>query len=329
MTLPRKDEATWLRLLGELFGPSGAPVDRGDDGCVLAPGRWCLSTDALLEHVDFELDWAPPEAVGHKALAANLSDLAAMGADPRYFLLTLGWPEDLPDEAVEGVLRGMAALARGESLGLCGGDLTRSPGGLLISLTVIGAQEEPALRRSGGAPGDLLFVSGPLGAPKGALNAMRAGARLGGFPPGGGVRSGPSALLDRFFRPPSQRSLGLFLARSGCASCCMDISDGLSRDLGRLCEASGCGAAVEAARVPVDPLLSELPREAALGLALEGGEEQVLLFGVPPGMAAALESAPAPAHRIGTLVEERTLTLVGPDGQVRPLSSHGFDHFVA
>jgi thiamine-monophosphate kinase len=329
VTCPRKDEAAWLRLLGELFGPSGAPVDRGDDGCVLELGRWCLSTDALLEHVDFELTWAPPEAVGHKALAAGLSDLAAMGARPRYFLLTLGWPEEVGEEVVEGVLRGMAALAREEAVGLCGGDLTRSPAGLLLSLTVVGEQAATPLRRSGGRAGDFLFVSDFLGAPRWALEKMKAQARLVSFAPGAPPPSEEAALLDRFFRPPSQGALGVFLAQSGVASCCMDLSDGLQRDLSRLCEASGCGAVVEAEQVPVDPLLSALPPQEALSYALEGGEEQTLLFAVAPDKVSVLQRAPFAVHRIGRLMEERALILAGPGGRIRPLPDHGFDHFVA
>jgi thiamine-monophosphate kinase len=289
-------------------------------------GRFAVTTDALVDGIDFELQWAPPQAVGHKAMAANLSDLAAMGARPKHLLLTLGWPPTLEDAFVEGVLQGMHALCDAEGVGLCGGDLTRAPA-LFLSLTLLGEQEHPPLLRSGGRPGHLLFVSGELGGAAVALERFQAGERLREFAPSAPSAEARSRVLDRFYRPPNQNALGEFLARRALATCCMDLSDGLVRDLQRLCEASRCGAEVEAAKLPMDASLAGLPEERALGLALKGGEEQVLLFAVAPERAHELDEAPGPVHRIGRLVPGGPLALLVAGGGREALALQGFDHF--
>lgn len=328
MTPIPRDEASWVRTIRDLWGPSGADVDLGDDACVLPRGRYALSTDTLLEHVDFECGWAPPAALGYKALAANLSDLAAMGATPRFLLLTLGWPPEFPAAFITGLLVGMRALASREGMGLCGGDLTRSPQGLLVSLTVAGEQECEPLRRSGGRPGDLLYVGGGLGGPAAALQRFRAGERLPAFDAGAPPREPERLLLDRFYRPPSQTALGRFLAEGSLASCCLDVSDGLSRDLARLCEASGCGAVVEETA-----LLLAAPEgghaDEGLRFAVLGGEEQVLLFASPPCNEARLREAPVQLHPIGRLTEGSELRLLCHDGGLQDLPRAGFDHFLA
>ncbi len=327
MNPPAKDESAWVGFIRDLWGRSGAEVDLGDDACVLPPARYALSTDAYLEHVDFELDWAPARAVGHKALAASLSDLAAMGAVPRFLVLTLGWPAGFDEAYLRAALEGMRDLSALAGVGLCGGDLTESPGGLLIGATVLGEQRWPPLRRSGGCPGDLLFVTGPLGGPAEALRRFRSGERLDGFgagPPADAARKG----LDRFFRPPDQAAFGQFLARRGVASCCMDVSDGLARDLARLCEASGCGAEVEVDRIPLEEA-ARVRGEAAALEAVVGGEEQVLLFAVPPERQDRLSEAPSGAHAVGRLTDGGERVLVFSDGRREPLPQIGFDHFVA
>ena len=321
-----RDEASWIAHLSKLWGPSGADVGLGDDACVLPPGRYALSTDTLVEGVDFERDWAPPQALGYKALAANLSDLAAMGARPRFFLMTLGLPKGCPDGYVEGLLEGMRALSGAEALGLSGGDLSRSPGPLFVTLAVAGEQSRAPILRTGGRPGDAVYVSGSLGAPKAALALYLAGERLEGFDAARPPQDGRQALLDRFYRPPSQTALGLFLSEGGAASACLDLSDGLQRDLARLCEASGCGAEILVDAIPLDPLLPGRGEEA-LRRALEGGEEQVLLFSVPPGREGMLALAPGRLYRIGRLTEGRERVLIGRDGRKEELPLEGFDHF--
>ncbi len=319
-----RDEAGWIRFIRQVWGPSGAELDLGDDAAVLPFDRYAITTDALLEGVDFERAWGPPEAVGHKALAVNLSDLAAVGARPRFGLLTLALPGDVGDPWVEGLLRGMRRLALREGVGLCGGDLSRSRSGVVVSLTLLGLLEGPPLTRSGGRPGDLLFVSGPLGAARAALRAFGAGASLrsfGDLPP----RTPRLALLDRFFRPPSQTEAGLRLSREKLASAALDLSDGFARDLHRLLEASGCGAEVEARAVPVDPLAGS--GEEALREAILGGEDQVLLFAVPERKAGAVARHLPGAIPVGRLRKRPGCDLLWPGGVREPLSPAGFDHF--
>jgi len=322
----RRDERAWIQHLKALFGEPAAEIGPGDDACVLSMGRFAVTTDALVEGVDFELAWAPPQAVGYKAMAANLSDLAAMGARPRHLLLTLGWPPALDDSFVEGVLQGVQALCEMEGVGLCGGDLTRAPV-LLLSLTLLGEQRHPPLLRSGGRPGDLLCVAGELGGAAAALELFKAGERLLEFVPAAPPGEARSRVLDRFYRPPRQTALGEFLARRALATCCMDLSDGLVQDLGRLCAASGCGAEVEAACLPMDGALVGLPWEKALDFALRGGEDQILLFAIPPERAQELDEAPSPVHRIGRLVSGGALDLLVSGGGREALALQGFDHF--
>ncbi|MEW6756678.1 MAG: thiamine-phosphate kinase [Acidobacteriota bacterium] len=325
MTGPRRGEADWIRHIQSTWGPSGAEVDLGDDACVLPSARYAMTTDALLEGVDFERRWAPAEALGNKALAANLSDLAAVGARPRFLLLTLGIPGDLGDDFVEGLLEGMRTLARRESVGLCGGDLSASPGGLVLSLTLIGLAGERPLTRAGGRPGDALYVSGPVGGARAALRALKRGAILERF---ADVRpTDPlQGLLDRFYRPPGQTELGLALARPGGASCCIDVSDGLAMDLHRLCEASGCGAVVEAERIPVDTLAGGWSEESVRE-AILGGEDQVLLFAAGGEPDPARGGGVGSPFRIGRLVEGAACELRWPGGRSEPLLPKGFDHF--
>ena len=328
MNSTHRHEDAWVEHIRALWGPSPAEVGPGDDACVLAPARMAISTDTLVEGVDFELDWAPPEALGHKALAANLSDLAAMGARPESLLLTLGWPSGLDDAFIERVLGGMHALSSKERLGLLGGDLTRAPG-VMVSITILGRQENEPLLRSGGRPGDLLFISGPLGGPAAALDRFRSGERLVAFDPAAAPAEPVQRLLDRFFRPPSQIALGIFLAERRVASCCMDLSDGLAKDLGRLCAASACGAEIEEDALPLDPGLAGKDRQAAVETAIRGGEEQILLFAVRPGDEGGLGQAPVPLYRVGRLIPGKGIRILNAEGHREALAEPGFDHFLA
>jgi thiamine-monophosphate kinase len=329
VTSTARDEAAWIAFIARLWGAPDVEVGPGDDGCILPSDRYTLTTDTLLEGVDFEREWAPPQAVGYKAMAANLSDLAAMGAIPRFLLMTLAVPEDVPEKYVEGVLEGIRALGAAEGVGIVGGDLSSSRSGLVISLTLAGVQKAAPLLRSGGKPGDVLFLSGPIGGPEAALRRFQSGGRLGVFD----FRTPPpdpeQALLDRFYRAPGQTELGIRLASDKLASCCMDVSDGLAKDLARLCEASGCGAEIEARSLPLDPLLGAQGGKRELENALRGGEEQVLLFAVPPGLASEVEVKCAGVRAIGRLVEGDRRVLVLPGERREELPADGFDHFAS
>ena len=321
MKRPRK-EKEWLEHIRSVFPAPPPPEGMGDDCAVLKRENLCLTTDALVEHVDFERDWAPPEAVGWKALAVNLSDLAAMGAEPAFFLLTLAIPRDCPDKWIEGFLSGAAALARKEKAKLLGGDLSRSPGGIFISVTAGGRQAGKPLLRGKAGPGDLIYVSSPLGAAGEALKMLRKGAKLKNFLLHGRIKT-PN-LLDRFFRPPSQTALGASLAQKKLASSAIDISDGLLLDLSRLLEGSGNGAVLTEDSIPRAADASG--KQVSLKAAMTSGEEQVLLFTVPKSRERLLRKAGKGLFRIGFVTPKPGMWMQGC-GRVSMLDPEGFDHF--
>ena len=295
----------------------------GDDCALLQtpPGmQLAVSSDMLVEGRHFfpEVD---PEALGHKALAVNLSDLAACGARPLAFTLALSLPQ--ADEAwLEGFARGLFALADAHGCTLMGGDTTRGP--LNLCITVFG--EVPvgqALLRSGARPGDQLWVSGSLGDARLALEALQ------------GTRVLAPDLLQtarlRLERPTPRVSLGLALR--GIASAAMDLSDGLAGDLGHMLQASGCGARIEtalAASLLKTPGVA-LDDDARLSLVLAGGDDYELLFTAPASSSQAVVAAGlasnTPVTRIGRIEVEPGLRLVDASGQ--PVVGHhaSFDHF--
>ncbi|MDC0713025.1 thiamine-phosphate kinase [Stigmatella sp. ncwal1] len=295
------------------FPRARVPLGPGDDCAVLAPSRGplCVTTDAVVEGVHFTRAHFSPEDIGHKALAVNLSDLAAMGATPRWFLCALALPQDFPARELSRMARGMAALAREHRVALVGGNFT-SARELSLTLTAAGELKRPALTRQGGRPGHLLYVSGTLGEARLGLELLRQGHRRG-------------AAVLRQRRPQPRVALGLLASRF--ASAAMDLSDGLAQDLGHLCEASGVGAEVELSHLPLSPTVRQ-----ALGFegALQGGEDYELLLSVPPARVAAFERACARAGQrvtaIGLLTRDRRRVLRDPQGRLIP-PPPGFDHF--
>lgn len=303
------------------FPPLAAPRGPGDDCAVLptAPAL-CVTTDAVVEGVHFRRLDGPLEDVGHKALAVNLSDLAAMGARPRWFLCALAAPSLTLAEA-HALGRGMAALARRFRIPLVGGNLSRARE-LSLTLTAAGTPAGPrALLRSGGRPKDVLYVSGTLGAARLGLRSLRRR--------GQGLRLERAERRQR--RPEPRVRLGLLAARY--ASAAMDVSDGFLQDLGRLLLASHVGADVELARLPVDAEVRKAFRRPTLALrsALLGGEDYELLLAVPRGRAAAFERACARAGEavtaVGRLVRRPGLMLLDAEGREKRLPLSGFDHF--
>jgi thiamine-monophosphate kinase len=274
-----------------------APRGPGDDAAVLPPSRdsVCITTDAVVEDVHFTRPLFSLADIGHKALAVNLSDLAAMGARPTWWLCALGLPKDFTRAEVVALARGMEPLAKAHRLALIGGNITASKA-LTLTITLAGEARRPLLR-SGARPGDLLFVSGALGAAAAGLS-----------------RKTP-ALVAAQKRPQPQVKLGLGVAR--WASAAIDVSDGLIADLGHLCASSKVGANVHSSAVPIHPALRG--SIDALHLALTGGEDYQLLITVPPRHAARVDPA---FTRIGEITKPRAVTL---DGQ--RTAAKGFDHF--
>jgi thiamine-monophosphate kinase len=302
------------------------PVQRaalgiGDDCALLqpAPGmQLAVSSDMLVEGRHF-LSTVAPDALGHKALAVNLSDLAACGARPLGFTLALAMPR--VDEAfLQGFSQGLLALADAQGIELVGGDTTAGP--LNLCVTVFG--EVPpgaALLRSGARAGDDLYVSGRLGDARLALEAFRGTLDLPGD---------TFARVRRAMERPEPR-VALGLALRGVASSAIDISDGLVGDLGHVLKRSGVGARIEVERLPRSADLAAQPVVVQLECLLAGGDDYELLFSAPArqrdAVQAAAQQAGVAVTRIGGIEAEPGLRLLDGDG--RPLAQHftAFDHF--
>jgi thiamine-monophosphate kinase len=314
-------------LISRFFSRRGAAradvvLGVGDDGAVLEcpPGAQLVAAiDSLVEDVHFPAG-SPARSIGHRALAVNLSDLAAMGAQPAWALLALALPA--ADEAWLGEFSaGLDALARAHDVTLVGGDTTG--GKLCVTVQILGfVPRGAALTRSGGQPGDAVFVSGTPG--DSAAGLMLEQSRL--TVPDAAPRQW---LLERFRYPTPRVSLGLALR--GLASACIDVSDGLLGDCARLAEASGCGVSLDYASLPVsDALRAAVGEERARELALTGGEDYELCFTVPEAKLEAFTARCPAAHfgwsRIGAL-RAQPGAIVQRGASVMQVSHRGFDHF--
>jgi len=311
------------------FFTRAVPPDRpdialavGDDCAILqlAPGeQWAVSTDTLVEGVHF-LSSVDPAALGHKALAVNLSDLAACGAEPRCFFLALALPT--VDEAwLQSFSQGLFGLADAHGCVLAGGDTTRSPHGVVITITVMGAVPQgQALLRSGARPGDDLWVSGVLGDAAFGLASRKGEA---------GVAGEAAAGIERLERPQPRVALGRALR--GLATSAIDVSDGLLGDLGHILERSAVGASVEWERVPRSAELRRQPEADQRRWALSGGDDYELLFTAPAGHREDVKRAAAGAAtavtRIGAVTSTGRLELVDADGRAMDTAPRAFDHF--
>lgn len=301
----------------------------GDDAAILRPRRgmdWVLTCDAFLEGIHFLPNLHPADSVGYKALARATSDLAAMGATPRLFLLTLAIPPSRTGGWLDGFLQGMAQAARELGLRLAGGDTTRSPK-VFASITVLGEiRAGRAVRRDRARVGDLIYLSGKLGRAQLGFELTRRG------------KAGDLSLrqfLRPHLHPQIQIELGAWLARRRIPSAMMDVSDGLSTDLARLCSASKVGARIDAARLPCvripEQIARLLPRSARdpLQLALHGGDDYGLLFTVPRKKEKLLRRAPGLRNfaRIGEITRNCQIILVRESGQTEILRPLGWDPF--
>lgn len=292
----------------------------GDDAALLSvpPGMELVAAvDSIVSGVHFP-HGSPAADVGYRALAVNLSDFAAMGAEPRWATLALTLP--CADLAwVEECARGFFSLAEAYGVELVGGDTTRGP--LTLSVQLLGTvPPRAALRREGARPGDLIFVSGSLGDAAEGLAVLQER----------NTDAAAKPLADRFRRPEPRVALGLHLR--GVASAAIDISDGLVADLGHVLEASGVGATLSVDALPLSAALTQrISLESAWQRALTGGDDYELCFTVPPAAEGAARSRAQAAGcsiaRIGTVDAASGLRIRGPDGLPYALSSGGFNHF--
>lgn len=314
-------------------------VGIGDDAAVvLAPARLAVTTDVLLEDHDFRRD-ADPRRLGRKAISVNLSDLAATGARPLWAILALGLPKRTKTEWLDALAAGVKEAAFEYGVAIVGGDLSASEK-VFVAVTAIGHAPDTPLTRAGAEPGDALFISGTQGAAAAGLALLEKGYRLSdervALDPKGRRVPAPRAqevarLIRHQIDPRPQLELGSTLAAGSLASAAIDVSDGLARDLYRLCRASDVGATVDASLLPVDSALADLGDLAGLdplAAALYGGEDFGLLFTVPKKKLAEVESLAGrfELRRIGTIDDGAGVRLVR-DGRRTPLPDAGFDHF--
>lgn len=288
---------------------AGVVLGPGDDAALLVPAagqQLVMTMDTLVGGRHFPDD-LPPLDIGWRSLAVNLSDLAAMGATPRWCLLSLSLPE--ADESwLRGFSEGFFALADQAGIALVGGDMTRGP----LSITVQATGEVPAgraLLRSGARPGDRICIGGIPGEAAAGLACWQRGER-----------DGP--LVQRFARPEPQLALGIKLR--GLASACIDVSDGLLADLGHILEESGVpGAIIDTARLPTSPALAGWgDDEARIQTTLAGGDDYLLLFTLPP-----IFNLPRGCHEIGRITAEPELRVLDTAGKPLDLPSTGWKHF--
>ena len=312
------------------------PIGIGDDAAVFAPtpgAALVVTSDGLIEDVHFRLDpgWSDWRSLGHKTLAVNLSDLAAMGAVPRLATVTLGLRGTERVADLLDLYRGLGALAERHGALVAGGDIVASPSALGLHVTAIGeARSGRVLTRSGARAGDLVAVTGTLGAAAAGLRLLLAG-------PDDPRRRAATAdlLIAAHLRPEPRLDVAPLLVEHGATSA-MDLSDGLFGDLPKILAASGVSARLDAASIPVAAAVRALFPADWLDLATRGGEDYELLFTAPPEAFAAIHRA---ADQIGATIaaigeilstgpDGSSLVLRGIDGIERPVGGGAFDHFI-
>jgi len=309
-------------------------VGIGDDCAVLEPAAGSVllaTTDLLIEDVHFRRRWASPTDIGWKALAVNVSDIAAMGGRPRWALIALACPDSVTVVEAEGFYAGMQALATEHDVSIVGGDTAASRGGWVVNVTMLGEAARAPILRSTARPGDTIAVTGSLGRSAAGLALLEAS------PAPSGVRDEARAdVTAAHLRPRPRTREGQWLSETGGVTAMIDLSDGLATDLGHLCEESGIGARVDIGRIPVATSAREVAR--ALGVdaihwATGGGEDYELLLACAPdafdrlarGLASATGTTLTAVGEMTTGAEGiRYLDACGEAVSVRP----GFEHFV-
>ncbi len=310
--------------------PEGVVKGIGDDCAVIQvkPEEYLLiTTDLLVEQVHFLTDWASPEIIGARALTANLSDIAACGGTPRDVFLSLAIPDKMEVEWLDGFYRGLTELAGQYQVNVLGGDTTSSKSDFVINIAVTGlVPSEQVLLRNTAKEGDIIILTGPTGLSRAGCDVlirqqhMKSDAAL--------------AAIEAHLKPRPHIAEGRLLASSGACTAAIDVSDGISSDLGHLCQDSGVGAVLYETKLPIPPELTELGKlleRDPLDWVLNGGEDYVLLAAITP---AELQSVIEAAERndwkfypIGEFVAGRKMQLLRVDGQTREIAPAGWDHF--
>jgi thiamine-monophosphate kinase len=322
-----------FELIARYFAPlaANAPGALGlkDDACTFLPPagmELVLTSDALTADLHF-LRSDPPDLIARKMLRVNLSDLAGKGARPLGYLMTIAFDDGIDEGWVSKFAAGLAQDQAEFDIALWGGDTTATPGPLALTATLVGSVPTGrALSRGGAMPGDRILVTGTIGDGFFGLAAHRG--ELSDLP-----EPARRSLAQRYVLPRPRVALGRMLAEQELAHAGMDISDGLAADLAHMCEASGCGAKIEAASVPLSDAVAELVAEApaSIASALTGGDDYELLLAVPPDRVAAVFEAArktgTPLAEIGVFTAESGLDFNDRDGQPMALGKPGFTHF--
>lgn len=335
------DAGPTLATIGEqgvidLFAPPGGAigekvvVPNGDDAAAyFVDPRYVsvVTTDSLVEDVHFLTQSAPPVRIGRKLMAVNLSDIAAMGAAPRYALLAVCFPRSTPVALARDIATGVQDMARQHGVAIIGGNVSSSPGPIVLSATLIGrAKPDELVRRRGSQAGDAIFVTGQLGQAKAGLHVMQTVGPLERGDPRGGL---VASLTD----PQPRVAAGRALARDQLVHAMTDVSDGFASDLAHLLQPEDLGAVIEADALPTSAAFRGYCSARGLSperMALEGGEDYELLFTAHPREAEAIVAACAsvgtPVSRVGTVMPEPTFQARLPGGQLEVLMG-GFQHF--
>lgn len=332
-SLPPGEFELIARLTRQLPARPDVALGVGDDCAILAlHGVDTLATcDSQVEGVHFTLAFSSPEQIGRKALAVNLSDIAAMGGEPRYALISLILPPRLPLATLDGIYAGLRQEAERYATAIVGGNIASSEQALILDITLLGAVEHGrALTRSGARVGDVVLVTGSLGNAAAGLHTLLQPATH--YPPDA------QEVVRQAYRVPQPRVReGRVLSRfgPGIVTALLDISDGLSGDLGHICERSNVGVRVDLARLPLSQSLHSIAVSAArdpYAWALHGGEDYELLFTVPPTSEQAVIDAVqaatgTPVTPIGVVLPpEEGMRLLRPDGREEPLVVQSWDH---
>ncbi|WP_303721449.1 thiamine-phosphate kinase [Malonomonas rubra] len=320
--LKKLGEFGLIREIQQRVGTAAHLVKGIGDDCAIQFQRegWELltSTDLLVEGVHFNRQWISMEELGRKSAAVNISDIAAMGGQPKSLFLAVACPIEIPVTELEQFITGFLAVAEEHGAILAGGDTCRSLGPLLISVTVQGEVETGcAICRDGAKVGDAIYVSGTLGDSAVALTDFLAG------------RNPEEALLQRHNRPEAKVVLGRQLANGKLASAMLDVSDGLLSDLGHILEESGVGAEVELSSLPLSEPFRRRLQEAPelIDLALTGGEDYELLLTSPHQGLSEMAFEGGKLTKVGAICRQPGLNIRQADGSLYRCSRGGFDHF--
>jgi thiamine-monophosphate kinase len=305
----------------------------GDDCAVFGPysGRLLLfTTDMLVEDIHFVRDAITPYQLGWKAIAVNLSDIAAMGGRPLFILISLAIPVEMDVELIQDFYKGMKDICRHYKVDIVGGDTVASPHTLTINVSLIGeVKENEVLYRSGARPGDKIYLTGTVGDSSAGLKILK------------NEISPPNSIGGYFIKahnePKPLIETGRIIATSRLASAMIDLSDGLLSDLGHICKESGVGAILFRSKIPLSSQLKSLASIAnfnPLDLALSGGEDYVLLLTVPEAKIQDLDllsknKRPSPLYLIGEIREQGGIRMVNDDGSVEEIGPRGFNHFLS